>query len=118
MILGEISLEREDYSQAIEDFTLCLEKRKETLPADSRFIAETYYELGLAQGSLGKFTEAEDSLNSAIAVLQARTKNVKNMDSSNSYQDEVNDLENLTAEIKLKIEEYVAKRKMVTPAAC
>merc|ERR1712226_177312 len=116
MILGEISLEREDYSQAIEDFTLCLEKRKETLPADSRYIAETYYELGMAQGSQEKLTEAEDSLKSAISVLQTRVKNFGSMESSDSAIEEVTELENLIAEIKLKIEEYFTKGKMeVTP---
>ena len=34
--LGEISLENENYAQAVEDFTTCLNKRKETLPVDSR----------------------------------------------------------------------------------
>merc|ERR1719187_3232681 len=32
--LGEISLENENYEQAVEDFKVCLEKRKAVLPAD------------------------------------------------------------------------------------
>merc|ERR1712055_1255356 len=59
MFLGEISLENENYTQAVEDFGLCLSKRIEVLPADSRSIAEVYYELGMAQGSLKLYTEAE-----------------------------------------------------------
>merc|ERR1712112_292446 len=56
-VLGEIGLENGNYKQAVEDLTMCLEKRKEILPSDSRSIAETHYELGIAQGHMKSFTE-------------------------------------------------------------
>ena len=37
LALGEVSLENEDFSQAVEDFSNCLEKRKQTQPIDSRY---------------------------------------------------------------------------------
>ena len=37
MVLGEVSLENENYPQAVEDLTICLNKRIEGLPADSRY---------------------------------------------------------------------------------
>merc|ERR1712226_562866 len=104
MVLGEISLENEDFTQAVD--TLCLEKRKKILPEDSRLIAETCYELGMALGSLDKFSEAQDSFRSAILVLKARIKNI------GSTSEEVKDLESLIAEIEPKIGENVAKGKM------
>merc|ERR1712107_211337 len=50
MVLGEVSLENENYPQAVEDLQLCLDRRVSSLPLDSRCIAETHYQLGIAQG--------------------------------------------------------------------
>ena len=36
MVLGEISLENENYPQAVEDLTICLKKQTDDLPSDSR----------------------------------------------------------------------------------
>merc|ERR1719431_2360163 len=47
--LGEVSLENENYVQAVEDLTVCLTRRQASLPSDSRSIAETHYQLGVAQ---------------------------------------------------------------------
>ena len=46
IILGEVSIENENWTQAVEDLQACLVKRKE-LSSDSRLIAETHYQLGL-----------------------------------------------------------------------
>ena len=37
LALGEVSLENENYSQAVEDIKLCLDKQK-NLPKDSRYV--------------------------------------------------------------------------------
>merc|ERR1711970_1456057 len=50
LALGEVSLENENYPQAVDDLTSCLKKQLEKPPADSRSIAETHYQLGVAQG--------------------------------------------------------------------
>merc|ERR1712112_28757 len=47
--LGEVSLENSNFKQAVEDLSLCLAKRIKALPADSRSIAESHYQLGVAQ---------------------------------------------------------------------
>jgi len=106
MVLGEIGLENENYTQAVEDFGLCLIKRVEVLPADSRSIAEVYYELGMAQGSLKLYTEAEKSLNSAFAVLQLRITNLKKMETSKHLEAEIADLETLIGEIQAKVKDH------------
>merc|ERR1711922_4004 len=36
MVLGEVSLENENYPQAVEDLQLCLDRRVSSLPSDSR----------------------------------------------------------------------------------
>jgi len=106
MALGEICLENENYTQAVEDFGLCLRKRIEVLPADSRSIAEVYFELGMAQGSLQLYTEAEKSLNSAFAVLQTRITNLKKMEISEHLDEEIAELETLIVEIQAKIKDH------------
>ena len=43
--LGEVSIENENYSHAIEDLTTSLKLRQKFLPEDSRLIAETHYQV-------------------------------------------------------------------------
>merc|ERR1711976_3729 len=70
--LGEVSIENENYPQAIEDLTMCLRRRQDLLPEDSRCIAETHYQLGVALGFNAQFEEAEGALSDAISVLEKR----------------------------------------------
>merc|ERR1711981_1101872 len=77
MGLGELSIENENYGQAIEDLETCLRRRQEMMPDDSRCIAETRYQLGVAQGFNLQFDEAVTSLEGAIHVLQIRIDKLK-----------------------------------------
>merc|ERR1712114_69611 len=81
---------------AVADFTECLSKRKATLPPDSRSIAETHYQLGVAQAFDGKYEDSELCLNNAIAVLQTRISNLGKMETS----------DDLAKEIKEKIDDH------------
>merc|ERR1711970_1520672 len=46
LTLGEISIENENYSQAVEDIQMCLSLKEEgAFEKDSRLIAETHYQL-------------------------------------------------------------------------
>ena len=55
LALGEVSIENENYAQAVEDLNSCLGKRKDKLPNDMREIAETQYQLGVALTRHGQF---------------------------------------------------------------
>jgi len=115
LLLGEVSLENETYEQAVQDITECLNKRKELHPADSRRIAETQYQLGVALGHFEKFDEAIKSLNEAIACLKLRMENLKNKTSSvdetkaddafYTRETEITELESLIPEIEEKIQD-------------
>jgi hypothetical protein len=70
--LGELSIENENYPQAIEDLDACLKRRQRMMSDDSRCIAETHYQLGVAKGFNLEFDEAVNSLDGAIHVLQSR----------------------------------------------
>lgn len=115
LLLGEVSLENETYEQAVQDITECLNKRKVLHPADSRRIAETQYQLGVALGHFEKFDEAIKSLNDAIACLKLRMENLKNKTSSvdetkaddafYTRETEITELESLIPEIEEKIQD-------------
>merc|ERR1711931_532554 len=80
ILLGEVSLENSNFKQAVEDLQTCLAKRLKTLPADSRSIAETHYQLGVAQAHCEDFVNAEKSLKAAISVLDKRVVNLKKLE--------------------------------------
>jgi len=104
--LGEISLENENFQQAVEDLTSCLTKRKEILPADSRSIAETHYQLGIALVYSEKFDDAESSMNNAVDVLSSRLVNLRKMESSEFLEKEIVDLQDLVKEIREKVSDF------------
>merc|ERR1711874_246959 len=115
LALGEVSLENENYPQAVDDLTSCLKKQLEKLPADSRSIAETHYQLGVAQGFPLHFEEAVKSLNDAITVLTTRIDNLKKKTESKdetrtddafyTREKEIEELEKLLPEIREKIQD-------------
>merc|ERR1712243_165720 len=112
LILGEVSLENENYPQAV-DLTVCLEKQKAALPEDSRNIAVTYYQLGIALGFNMKYEEAIEKLEMAIGVLKKRIDNLTNKtesvdeskanDAFYTREKEIKEIESLIPEIKEKI---------------
>merc|ERR1712055_38169 len=105
-LLGEVSLENSNYKQAVEDLTTCLARRCAGMPADSRSIAETHYQLGVAQAHSGDYASAEKSLRAAISVLNARMSNLKKMEVSENITKELSDLETLIYEIKERTSDH------------
>ncbi|CAB4057992.1 NASP [Lepeophtheirus salmonis] len=77
-LLGEVSIENENYEQAVEDLNSCLRRREELLPSDSRSIAETHYQLGVALGFNLRFDDAVKALESSISVLNSRVQKLEN----------------------------------------
>merc|ERR1712119_58971 len=108
LALGEVSLENENYKQAVEDIRMCL-KKQESLPKDSRVVAETHYQLGVALGFNSEFEEAVESLNSAIRIIKERIKKIKEgikspkKSPTKDEKKEVTELEALIPEIEEKI---------------
>merc|ERR1712192_362096 len=98
--LGEVSLENSNFEQAVEDLTVCLAKRIKAMPADSRAIAETHYQLGVAQAQIADYTNAEKSLVAAVAVLNTRIANLQKMGISDNITKELAEMTLLCTEIK------------------
>jgi len=111
--LAEVSLENSNFKQAVEDLQTCLAKRLKALPADSRSIAETHYQLGVAQAHCEDFGNAEKSLKAAIAVLDTRVENLKKMEVSENIKKELAELEILCHDIKERMNDHKDMQKGV-----
>jgi len=110
-LLGEVSLENSNFKQAVEDLTLCLDKRIKTLPSDSRSIAETHYQLGVAQAHSAEYVAAEKSLEAAVSVLNVRIGNLKKMETSDNIAKELTELALLCKEIKERSADHKEMQK-------
>ena len=94
---------------------------QEVLPEDSRNIAVTFYQLGIALGFNMKYEEAVVKLEEAIAVLKKRIDNLKNKTESfdESKKDdvfytrekEIAEIEALIPEIQEKIADTVEMKE-------
>merc|ERR1711971_1518081 len=113
ILLGEVSLENPNFKQAVEDLLTCLAKRLKALPADSRSIAETHYQLGVAQAHCEDFANAEKSLKAAIAVLDTRVLNLKKMEVSENIEKELAELTVLCNDIKERMNDHKDMQKGV-----
>merc|ERR1712055_296262 len=109
--LGEVSLENSNFKQAVEDLTVCLAKRVKALPKDSRSIAESHYQLGVAQAHCAEYAKAEKSLEAAVGVLNARIANLKKMKTSYDIAKELAELTVLCTEIKERMADHKEMQK-------
>merc|ERR1712192_287943 len=109
--LGEVSLENSNFKQAVEDLTLCLAKRIKAMPADSRSIAETHYQLGVAQAHCAEYANAEKSLEAAVGVLNTRIANLKKMKTSDDITKELAELMVLCTEIMERMADHKEMQK-------
>ncbi|XP_043861201.1 nuclear autoantigenic sperm protein isoform X2 [Dromiciops gliroides] len=108
--LGEVSVESENYSQAIEEFQACLALQQNYLEAHDRLLAETHYQLGLAYSynsqygeAVSQFTKSVDVIEKRLAMLNERIKAAETPSAED--EKEVEELKELLPEIKEKIED-------------
>ena len=95
----------------MEDLSLCLAKRIKALPADSRSIAESHYQLGVAQAHCAEYANAEKSLEAAVAVLNMRIVNLQKMETSDNITKELAELALLCTEIKERAADHQEMEK-------
>lgn len=127
--LGEISLETENYEQAISDFQECLKIQEAELEPDDRLLAETHYQLGLAHGFNKQYDESIDQYRKAIKVMEAKIGKLKKTvedgtqgkgkepqaadDPIKAAQQEIKDLEEILPDIRGKIEDMEEEKKNI-----
>merc|ERR1712114_28269 len=111
--LGEVSIENENYSQAVEDITSCLEKRKDKLPHEVRQMAEVQYQLGVALAYHSQFDEAVKYFNDAVKVITDLLSVVK---ADPIRASEVEELEKIIPEIQEKIQDTIDSKEETSKA--
>nr|KAF6382965.1 nuclear autoantigenic sperm protein [Pipistrellus kuhlii] len=108
--LGEVSVESENYVQAVEEFQACLNLQEQYLEAHDRLLAETHYQLGLAYGYNSQYDEAVAQFGKSIEVIEKRMavldEKMKEAEGSRTeYEKEIEELKELLPEIREKIED-------------
>jgi tetratricopeptide (TPR) repeat protein len=115
--LGEISIEQEIYEQAITDIGESIRMQEELKEErDERMLAESFYQLGLAQQFNNLFNEANESYQKSINIMQLRIEKLKGKLETmgteadteaerNTLKDEITELETLLPEMQSKLEE-------------
>ncbi|XP_050433366.1 histone-binding protein N1/N2 [Adelges cooleyi] len=117
MKCGDVSIEDEKFETAIEDMTEALNIRRLLLPEDSRIIAETLFQLGIAQELGGSGERAVELLNEAAAVLDQRIKTLESSDSNNDkVKEEVADIKTVIPEIQERIIDIKERKKAAISA--
>ncbi|XP_057576778.1 nuclear autoantigenic sperm protein-like [Hippopotamus amphibius kiboko] len=108
--LGEVSVESENYIQAVEEFQACLNLQEQYLEAHDQLLAETHYQLGLAYGYNSQYDEAVAQFSKSVEVIEKRmavlNEQMKEAEGSpTEYEKEIEELKELLPEIREKIED-------------
>ncbi|XP_062995864.1 LOW QUALITY PROTEIN: nuclear autoantigenic sperm protein [Elgaria multicarinata webbii] len=114
--LGEVSIESENYIQAVEEFNSCLTLQQKYLEAHDRLLAETHYHLGLAYHYNNQYDEAVLQFTKSMEVIDKRmvmlTERLKEKgEGSTEDEKEIEELKGLLPEIKEKIEDSKESQK-------
>ncbi|XP_019473957.1 nuclear autoantigenic sperm protein, partial [Meleagris gallopavo] len=114
--LGEVSIESENYVQAIEEFQACLALQQKYLEAHDRLLAESHYQLALAYHYNSQFDEAVQQFGKSVEVIDKRmamlTERIKKAESGSPEDEkEIEELKGLLPEIKEKIEDSKESQK-------
>ncbi|XP_071606374.1 nuclear autoantigenic sperm protein isoform X2 [Heliangelus exortis] len=114
--LGEVSIESENYTQAIEEFQACLALQQKYLEAHDRLLAESHYQLALAYHYNSQFDEAVLQFGKSVEVIDKRlamlNERIKKAEGgSPEDQKEIEELRGLLPEIKEKIEDSKESQK-------
>ncbi|XP_034634315.1 nuclear autoantigenic sperm protein isoform X4 [Trachemys scripta elegans] len=114
--LGEVSVESENYAQAIEEFQACLALQQKYLEAHDRLLAESHYQLALAYHYNSQFDEAILQFSKSVEVIDKRmvmlTERIKKAEGGSTEDEkEIEELKGLLPEIKEKIEDSRESQK-------
>lgn len=124
--LGEVGVESENYSTAVEDMKKCLELQRRFLDEDDRRIAETLYNMGAAYSHNNEFDAAIDQFKLAGEQIEKRIANLEKKskepapaaeekgasdDPFYTVQGEIDELKALLPEIKEKVTDMLDFKK-------
>lgn len=102
IVLGEVSLESENFSSAVDDIKKGLEILKSIPETDARILAETHYKLGIALSTNSQVDEGIESFNESMEILKKKIKELEEEDGEKN-KDEIKQMQGLIPEIVEKI---------------
>ncbi|KAI8367820.1 hypothetical protein EDC96DRAFT_506172 [Choanephora cucurbitarum] len=113
--LGDISLETEKFNEALSDYEKAIEIKKSVLEETDRELAEAHYKYALAlEFSTDKADQAVPELLKAVAVLEKRKEKLDSgkgkQKASETDNDEVKEMDELIADMRLKVEELTQRQ--------
>ncbi|KAJ2698990.1 hypothetical protein FB645_005479 [Coemansia sp. IMI 203386] len=105
MLLGDVSMESENFAQAVNDYTQALDVKLQFLQDDDRELAEIYYKVALAH-------EYNQDTQKAL-VLMSDVERILTNRLAKSEGEEKQSLEEVLDDVKGKIEEWKTPQKKV-----
>ncbi|KAJ2880874.1 hypothetical protein H4R27_004459 [Coemansia aciculifera] len=112
MLLGDVSMESENFGQAVKDFSEALEVKMQYLDDSNRELAELYYKLALAYEYNQDTGKALELMNDVERILGNRLKIVEASDKDEDVA-EAESLGEVLADVASKIEEWKSPQKPV-----
>ncbi|KAK9888276.1 hypothetical protein WA026_000539 [Henosepilachna vigintioctopunctata] len=100
--LGEISMESENFKAAIKDIEDGLVIQEEIFSKDSRKVAETCYNLGVAYSTDNEFEKAIKAFEKSLTYLNER---ISVLEKQGDGEEEIKEIKELIPELKEKISE-------------
>ncbi|KAJ1730258.1 hypothetical protein LPJ61_003111 [Coemansia biformis] len=116
MLLGDVSMESENFAQAVRDFGAALDVKQQLLGDDSRELAELYYKVALAHEYNLDSASALELMPNVQRILGNRLRIVEGSDKQED-KDEADTLHEVLAEVAAKIEEWRSPQKPVDVSA-
>ncbi|KAJ1720866.1 hypothetical protein LPJ53_004538 [Coemansia erecta] len=107
MLLGDVSMESENFAQALTDYTEALHVKEQFLEDDSRELAEIYYKVALASEYSQDTARALDLMKDVERIL---TNRINGLPDDKVSTDERVSLEEVLGDVRGKIEEWKLPR--------
>lgn len=114
VVLGEISLESENFEAAINDIKEGLQIQKDLFGKDSRTVAESLYKLGMAYSTNSQISESIASFKESLQYLQNRINHLEKVeDKKDEIEEEISEIKALIPDIEEKISDMLTYKDEV-----
>ncbi|KAJ1658935.1 hypothetical protein IWQ61_001897 [Dispira simplex] len=109
LMLGDVSLESENFKQAMEDYQKATAMKAPLIGTDSRELAECYYKIALAQEYANEFAHAIDNLHKVIRILENTLAKLTATEDTGDDK-EVDEIKGLLDEVQSKLDDLNASQ--------
>ncbi|KAJ2684006.1 hypothetical protein IWW39_005177 [Coemansia spiralis] len=112
MLLGDVSMESENFAQAVKDFSEALQVKMQYLDDSNRELAELYYKLALAHEYNQETTRALELMKDVQRILGNRLQIVEASDKEDDVA-EAESLKEVLDDVASKIDEWKSPQKPI-----